>query len=280
MSRATVIGAGMAGCEAALQLARAGVEVTLIEQKPARRSPAHHADTFAELVCSNSLKARRLESAARLLKEEMRRLDSVCVESALQCSVAAGGALAVDREAFSALITQAVRQHPGINVVCGECAAIPEEEVCIVATGPLTDGALSQDIAHRLGRGYLSFYDAAAPNCNGRKRGYGLGLCRLPLRAGEGDGDYLNCPMNREEYESFYDVLVAAERVELKEFERAQENGCAVSRASSQSQQKAEPTVYEGCMPIEIMARRGRDTIRFGPLKPVGLRDPRTGHRP
>lgn len=281
MSRATVIGAGLAGCEAALQLARAGVEVTLIEQKPARRSPAHHADTFAELVCSNSLKARRLESAAGLLKEEMRRLGSICVESALQCSVAAGGALAVDREAFSALITLAVRQHPNIHVVCGECEAIPEEGICVVATGPLTDGALSQDIARRLGRGYLSFYDAAAPIVTAESVDMTSAFAASRYERGEGDGDYLNCPMNREEYEIFYDALVTAERVELKEFERAQANDCAVPGDSSQpQQQKAEPTVYEGCMPIEIMARRGKDTIRFGPLKPVGLRDPRTGHRP
>ncbi len=262
MNRATVVGAGLAGCEAALQLARSGVQVTLIEQKPARRSPAHHADTFAELVCSNSLKARRLESAAGLLKEEMRRLGSVCVESALQCSVAAGGALAVDREQFSALVTRAVKEHPLITVVCEECTAIPEEGVCVIATGPLTEGALSEDIARRLGKGYLSFYDAAAPIVTAESVDMSLAFAASRYERGESEGDYLNCPMNKEEYEAFYEALISAERAPLKDFDQG------------------DPEVYEGCMPIEIMARRGQDTIRFGPLKPVGLRDPRTGHRP
>ena len=327
MNHATVIGAGLAGCEAALQLANAGVEVVLVEQKPARRSPAHHADTFAELVCSNSLKARRLESAAGLLKEEMRRLGSICVDSALKCAVAAGGALAVDREAFSSLVTQAVRSHPNIRVECRECTALPQRGVCVVATGPLTSDALAGDIARRLGRDYLSFYDAAAPIVTAES--VDMAHAFAASRYDRGEGDYLNCPMNREEYEAFYEALIHAESVELKAFERSILSGALAERGGANRTAQGQPhaaggshpedgspargegaealaceegippaaggndgqpaspchgkagmKVYEGCMPIEVMARRGRDTIRFGPLKPVGLRDPRTGHRP
>lgn len=333
MNHATVIGAGLAGCEAALQLANAGVEVTLVEQKPVRRSPAHHADNFAELVCSNSLKARRLESAAGLLKEEMRRLGSICVESALKCAVPAGGALAVDREAFSAMVTKAVRSHPNITIVCEECVALPDQGICVIATGPLTSGALADDIARRLGRGYLSFYDAAAPIVAAESVDMAHAFAASRYERGEGEGDYLNCPMNREEYEGFYDALISAESVSLKAFEQSipsdagafasnssraaderlketvmqktadASHGCSHAQVRARSAdgagssrmeatsagegdfkpsagQDAAIPVYKGCMPIEVMARRGRDTIRFGPLKPVGLRDPRTGRRP
>ena len=257
-----VVGAGLAGCEAAWAAANEGVQVELIEMKPLRRSPAHTHDGFAELVCSNSLKAKRLESAAGLLKEEMRRLGSVCVPAALACEVPAGGALAVDRDAFSAQVTAQVRAHPRITVVTAEAEEIPEG-VTVVATGPLTDGAMAQAIARRCGGG-LSFFDAAAPIVTAdsvdmdsafRASRYG--------REESGEGDYLNCPLNKEEYEAFHAALVTAETAPLHAFDRPEER-----------------RVYEGCMPIEVLAGRGTDAIRFGPMKPVGLRDPRTGHRP
>lgn len=259
MSRATVIGAGLAGCEAAFQLAEAGAEVTLVEMKPARMTPAHHFSGFAELVCSNSLKAARVDSAAGLLKEEMRRLGSVCVEAAYHHRVPAGGALAVDREGFSNEITQRIRGHRRITVVEEECLDIPSG-VCVVATGPLTDGGLARQIEERLGSGYLSFYDAAAPIVTAESVDEETSFAAS--RYGKGENDYINCPMNREEYEAFHAALLTAERAPLHSIDGGG------------------PKVYEGCMPIEIMARRGADTIRFGPLKPVGLRDPRTGHRP
>lgn len=260
----TVIGAGLAGCEAAWAAANAGVPVTLWEMKPGRFSPAHHSPGFAELVCSNSLKARRLESAAGLLKEELRRLGSVCVPAALECEVPAGGALAVDRDGFSAAVTRRIESHPLITVRREEVAAIPEAGIVVVATGPLTDGPLAADIARLCGGG-LSFYDAAAPivtadsvdmACAFRASRYG--------REESGEGDYINCPLNKEEYEAFHAALVTAETAPLHEFDRPGDG----------------PPVYEGCMPIEVLARRGADAIRFGPMKPVGLRDPRTGHRP
>ncbi len=251
-----VIGAGLAGCEAAWQLANAGISVTLCEMKPQKYSPAHHYEGFAELVCSNSLKAARVSSAAGLLKEEMRRLGSVTLTAAEKCAVPAGGALAVDREQFSNLVTESIRNHPNITIQTGEVTEIPEGNV-IVATGPLTSDTLAECIATLCGEESLSFYDAAAPIVTADS--IDRSIVFAASRYGKGEADYLNCPMNREEYERFYEALVEAEQVPQKEIDRR---------------------VYEGCMPIEVMARRGEDTIRFGPLKPVGLRDPRTGHRP
>ena len=255
MKQVTVIGAGLAGCEAAMQIARRGIPVKLVEQKPAKYSPAHKSPLFAELVCSNSLKAERIGSAGGLLKEEMRRLGSVCVDAAFRCRVPAGGALAVDRDQFSRLITDAVKSHPLIKTAEEEAHGIPEEGVCVIATGPLTEGAMAASVAHRCGDA-LSFYDAAAPIVTADS--LDMECAFAASRYGRGEDDYINCPMNQEEYEAFYKALIVAERARVHEFDK----------------------VYEGCMPIEVMAARGADTIRFGPLKPVGLRDPRTGHRP
>lgn len=259
MSAVTVIGAGLAGCEAAWVLAGRGIPVRLCEMKPQKYSPAHHGAGFAELVCSNSLKAQRLGSAAGLLKEEMRSMGSLTVACALETSVAAGGALAVDRDAFSALVTARIRACENIEVVSGEITTIPRDRLCIVATGPLTSDALSADIEALCG-GSLHFFDAAAPivtlDSIDQERVF------FAARYDRGDDDYINCPFNKEEYEAFYEAILKAEAAELHAFDKPDKN------------------VYEGCMPIEIMARRGADTIRYGPLKPVGLRDPRTGHRP
>ena len=255
-----VIGAGLAGCEAAWQLAERGVETELYEMKPARFSPAHHSENLAELVCSNSLKADRLESACGLLKEEMRRMGSLLVPCALACRVPAGGALAVDRAAFSGAVTARITSHPLIRLRREEVVRIPEDGISVIATGPLTSDALAEQI-RRLCGGSLSFYDAAAPIVTAES------LVRERIfsasRYGHGESDaYLNCPMNKEEYGRFYEELLAAERAPLHGFDAA------------------DPKVYEGCMPVEIMAARGPDTLRFGPMKPVGLQDPHTGHRP
>ena len=258
MTRAAVIGAGMAGCEAAWQLARRGVAVTLYEMKPARFSPAHTSPNFAELVCSNSLKAERVGSAAGLLKAEMEALGSLLVPCAKACRVPAGGALAVDRDAFSRIVTEKILTEPRITVQRGECSDFPEGPV-IVATGPLTSEPLAQRIEALCG-GSLHFFDAAAPIVTAESVDMTAAFYASRYDRG-GESDYLNCPMNKEEYDAFYAALIAAERAPQHEFD-------------------ARPAVYEGCMPIEIMAQRGPDTIRFGPLKPVGLRDPRTGHRP
>jgi len=256
----TVIGAGLAGCEAAYYLAQKGVKVTLYEMKPNKKSPAHKSDLFAELVCSNSLKAARIESAAGLLKEEMRRLGSICLKSADKSAVPAGGALAVERNQFSQYITEQIKNHPNIKIVY-ECAKkIPENGVTIVATGPLTDSALAEDIKKTVGSEYLSFFDAAAPIISGDSIDMTSAFYQSRYDKGEGD-DYINCPLNKEEYENFHRELVSAERAPLKDFE-------------------SDLTVYEGCMPIEILASRGTDAIRFGPMKPVGLTDPNTGRRP
>ena len=257
--RAAVIGAGLAGCEAAWALANRGVSVTLYEQKPLHRSPAHRADGCAELVCSNSLKAERVESAAGLLKDEMARLGSLTVAAALSCRVPAGGALAVDRDLFSERITKKILCHPNIRVVHEICGEIPAEGVVIIATGPLTEGPLAEAIAARCG-GYLSFYDAAAPIVSADS--VDLSHAFSASRYGRGGADdYLNCPMDRETYEAFYEALLHAECAPLHDFDRPL-------------------TVYEGCMPVEQMARRGKDTLRYGPLKPVGLFDPVSGRRP
>ena len=262
-----VLGAGLAGCEAAWQLACRGFRVRLMEMKPRRYIPAHTYPGFAELVCSNSLKAARLGSAAGLLKHEMARLGSLVVRCALETSVAAGGALAVDRFRFSDAVTEKIRRHPNIEVVPGEVKVLPEDGFGVVATGPLTSDALAADIARRVGKEYLSFYDAAAPIVSfdsiDRERVF------FAARYGRGEDDYINCPFTREEYERFYTALTGAESAPLHEFDRF-----------DRTPNPASPSVYEGCMPIEVMARRGADTIRYGPLKPVGLTDPRTGRRP
>ena len=256
----TVIGAGLAGCEAAYTVAQQGIPVTLWEMKPEKYTPAHRHGGFAELVCSNSLKARRIESAAGLLKEEMRRLGSLCVPVAYGCAVPAGGALAVDRDLFSAEVTRRIKEHPLITVKQGEVTAIPEEGVVIVATGPLTSEPLANAIADLCGGG-LSFYDAAAPivTADSVDMNSAFRASRYD-REESGEGDYINCPLNKEEYEAFHAALVEAETAPLHEFDKLH--------------------VYEGCMPIEVLAKRGSDSIRFGPMKPVGLRDPHTGHRP
>ena len=257
-----IIGAGLAGCEAALYLARRGYEVTLCEQKPHRFSPAHRNADFAELVCSNSLKADRLDSASGLLKAEMRLLDSSLLGVAENCRVAAGGALAVDRTAFAAGVTALVKAEPRITLASGEVTALDEttpDTLVLVATGPLTDGALAADIARLTGARALAFYDAAAPIVTAdsidREKVFAAS------RYGRGTADYLNCPFDKAGYEAFHAALSSAERAPLHSFDEPQ-------------------TVYEGCMPIEVMAQRGADTMRYGPLRPVGLTDPRTGHRP
>ncbi len=253
-----VIGGGLAGVEAAWQLAKENIEVDLYEMKPVKFSPAHHMETLAELVCSNSLKAKRLESAAGLLKAEMREFGSICMECADLSEVPAGGALAVDRDIFSQLITERIEANPLINVIHEEVTAIPEGNV-IIAAGPLASDALSKSIASLCGSG-LHFFDAAAPIVSKDSIDMENAFTASRYERG-GESDYINCPMNKEEYEAFYEALINAESAELHSFDKRKD-------------------VYEGCMPIEVMASRGKDTMRFGPLKPVGLRDPKTGHRP
>ncbi len=253
-----VIGGGLAGVEAAWQLAKENIEVDLYEMKPVKFSPAHHMSGLAELVCSNSLKAKRLESAAGLLKAEMREFGSICMECADLSEVPAGGALAVDRDIFSRLITERIEANPLINVIHEEVTAIPEGNV-IVAAGPLASDSLSESIASLCGSG-LHFFDAAAPIVSKDSIDMENAFTASRYERG-GESDYINCPMNKEEYESFYEALINAESAELHSFDKRKD-------------------VYEGCMPIEVMASRGKDTMRFGPLKPVGLRDPKTGHRP
>lgn len=259
MNKITVIGAGLAGCEAAHKLSSLGFSVRLCEMKPEKRTPAQKSDGFAELVCSNSLKAMRLESAAGLLKEEMRRLGSVTMEAAEKTSVAAGGALAVDRELFSEYITEKIKSDPNIEIVTGEVTELPSEGIVIVATGPLTSDALAESLRQKFG-GTLSFFDAVAPIIT--TDSVDMDRVFMGARYDRGEADYINCPMERDEYDAFYDALVSAERAPLHDFD------------------VADPKVYEGCMPIEIMAGRGRDTLRYGPLRPVGLIDPYTGRRP
>lgn len=259
MKKITVVGAGLAGCEAAFTIAESGFSVDLIEMKPSRMSPAHHSANFAELVCSNSLKASRIDSAAGLLKEEMRRLGSVCLKAADASSVAAGGALAVDRSIFSKIVTEKIKSHKNINVIEKTADKVPEGGITVIATGPLTDGELASDIERKCGAKSLSFFDAAAPIVLADSIDFNKAF--YASRYDRGDNDYINCPLNREEYTAFYNELINAESAVLKDFDKPL-------------------NVYEGCMPVEILAKRGEDSIRFGPLKPVGLRDPRTGHRP
>ena len=255
-----VIGAGLAGCEAAMQIAKQGVKVRLYEMKPVKKTPAHHTDLFGELVCSNSLKAMRVESAAGLLKEEMRRLDSFLMKCADKCKVPAGGALAVDRDIFSKLVTDGIKSNPNIEVITEEISNIPDDAITVVATGPLTSEPLSDTISKMFGDS-LSFFDAAAPIVTAESVDMDYAFCASRYERGDGD-DYINCPMNKEEYETFYNELVSAERAPLHDFD------------------VNNPKVYEGCMPVEVMAQRGEGTLRFGPMKPVGLVNPRTGHRP
>ncbi len=253
---ATVIGAGLAGCEAAWQLAKRGVAVTLIEQKPKAYSPAHHSPLFAELVCSNSLRSDRLQNAVGLLKEEMLRLDSLILAAADKARVPAGGALAVDRDTFSGYITETLKNHPLVTVEEREMTKIPDAPA-IIATGPLTSDALADAIARMPEVSTLNFYDAAAPIVTAES----LDMSKVyrASRYGRGD-DYLNCPMSREEYDAFVEALLSAETAPIHGFE--------------------ETKVFEGCMPVESMARRGHMVLAFGPLKPVGLPDPRTGRDP
>ena len=249
--KVSVIGAGLAGCEAAWQLANRGISVRLFEMKPVKYSPAHHYKGFAELVCSNSLKASRVASAAGLLKEEMYRLGSIVVRAARETAVPAGGALAVDRYLFSDRMTQLICEHPLIEVVSEEVTAIPDGPV-IIATGPLTSDAFSAAIGEKLGESYLSFYDAASPIVSFDS--VDMTKAFFAARYGNGEDDYINCPMNKEEYEAFHAALVSAESVELKDFEKHQLK------------------VYEGCMPVEVLAKRGSDSIRRKPENPRSRR--------
>ena len=260
MNKAAVIGGGFAGVECAAQLAKRGISVDLFEMKPVRFSPAHKSDKLCELVCSNSFKAMRTESASGLLKAEMKLLGSVCVECAEKSAVPAGGALAVDRDIFASLVTEVTESNPLINVIREEITDIPEGyDAVVVAAGPLVSDALAESIKKLTGNAFLSFFDAAAPVIEADSVDMDSAFYQSRYDRG-GEDDYINCPMNKEEYEAFYEALVNAEIAELHEFDKKR--------------------VYEGCMPVEIMAKRGADTIRFGPLKPVGLRDPKTGHRP
>ncbi len=258
MEEIKVLGAGLAGCEAAWQIAQQGAMAHLYEMKPGKFSPAHKSAGLAELICSNSLKAARLDSAAGLLKEEMRRLGSLLVDCAEKCRVPAGGALAVDRGEFSRLATEAIEGHPRIEVHREEVAELPPGPV-VVATGPLTAEGLAGEIEKLCG-GALSFFDAAAPIVTAES--LDMGKCFAASRYDKGDGDYINCPMDKEEYDSFVEALLGAQRAPVHSFDAGA------------------PKVYEGCMPVEVLAGRGHDALRFGPMKPVGLRDPRTGRRP
>ena len=256
--RVKVIGAGLAGCEAARFLSRHGIRVDLYEQKPVKYSPAHTNSDFAELVCSNSLKSMREDSSQGMLKNEMRHFGSLILDSALRTRVPAGGALAVERNDFSRLVTEKIESDPNIHIHYEEVTELDRDTLTIVATGPLTEGKLYERISEMRGS-RMHFYDAAAPIVMADS----INMDRVfaASRYSDTDDDYLNCPMNKEEYEAFYERLMSAERAPLKGFEK-------------------DPGVYEGCMPVEVMASRGAQTLRFGPMKPVGLRDPRTGHRP
>ncbi|MHC5251732.1 FADH(2)-oxidizing methylenetetrahydrofolate--tRNA-(uracil(54)-C(5))-methyltransferase TrmFO [Listeria kieliensis] len=252
-----VIGAGLAGSEAAWQLAKRGVKVHLYEMRPVKQTPAHHTDKFAELVCTNSLRANGLTNAVGVIKEEMRMLDSIIIKAADRASVPAGGALAVDRHEFSGYVTEQVKNHPFVTVFNEEVTEIPKGPT-IIATGPLTSEALAEEIRKVTGEDYLYFYDAAAPIIE--KDSIDMDKVYLKSRYDKGEAAYLNCPMTQEEFTAFYEALISAETAELKSFEKE--------------------VFFEGCMPIEVMAKRGIKTMLFGPLKPVGLEDPKTGKRP
>ena len=258
MSKVKVIGAGLAGCEAAWQLAQRGIEVELYEMKPHKKSPAHHTNDFAELVCSNSLRGDRLENAVGLLKEELRRCGSLIMECAEATRVEAGGCLAVDRHGFAAMVTEKIRNHPMITVIEEEMTAIPQGPV-IIATGPLTSDAMSEAIGDYFGQtDYLHFFDAAAPLVTAES--VDMDLAWWQSRYDRGNADYVNCAMDKAQYEAFIRELISAEEAEVHGFE--------------------DKNVFEGCMPVEVMARRGFETLRYGPLKPVGLVDPKTGREP
>ena len=257
METVKVIGAGLAGSEAAWQLAQRGIHVELYEMKPRKMSPAHHSENFGELVCSNSLRGDRLENAVGLLKEELRRLDSIILHCAEATRVEAGGCLAVDRNGFSALVTEKIKNHPNITVISEEVTEVPEGPV-IIATGPLTSDALSEAIGKYFGADYLHFFDAAAPLVTAES--IDMNEAWWQSRYDRGTPDYINCAMNKEQYEAFMKELVSAEEAPVHGFE--------------------DKNVFEGCMPVEVMARRGFETLRYGPLKPVGLTDPKTGKEP
>ena len=255
-----VYGAGLAGCEAAWQAAQRGVKVHLYEMKPHKYTPAHHSEGFAELVCSNSLRSDSMANAVGLLKEEMRRFGSLIMEAADATRVPAGSALAVDRTLFSAYITERINAHPNIEVVSAEADRVEEDTVTVIATGPLTSEPMAAYISGTLGCSNLHFFDAAAPIVDAST--INMDIAFFASRYDKGDADYINCPMTKEQYDAFYEALVGAEEAALKDFDR-------------ESQKSVK--VFEGCMPVEVMARRGYDTLRYGPLKPVGLIDPRVG---
>ena len=258
--KVAVIGGGLAGVECAKALSRNGIKVDLFEMKPHKKSPAHKLDTLAELVCSNSLKAERLNSAAGLLKHEMAYLGSICVETAYECKVEAGGALAVDRYEFSKIITEKIRNDENINIIEKEVTELPEGyDGTVICAGPLASDGLSETIREMCGNG-LSFFDAAAPIVSADSIDMECAFTQSRYDRG-GEADYINCPMNKGEYEAFYEAIISAQSAEVHSFDKRKD-------------------VYEGCMPIEVLASRGKDTMRYGPLKPVGLTDPRTGHRP
>ncbi len=257
MTAVKVIGAGLAGSEAAWQLAQRGISVELIEMKPQKKTPAHHSDYFGELVCSNSLRGDRLENAVGLLKEELRRCGSLILDCAEETRVEAGGCLAVDRVGFAQKVTERLQNHPNITIICREITKVPEGPV-IIATGPLTSDELSKAIGAYFGSDYLHFFDAAAPLVTAES--IDMSLAWWQSRYDRGTPDYINCAMNKEEYEAFVRELIAAQEAEVHGFE--------------------DKNVFEGCMPVEVMARRGLETLRYGPLKPVGLTDPRTGKEP
>lgn len=260
MKKVIIVGAGIAGSEAAWQVAQRGIKVDLYEMRPEKSTPAHKTEKFAELVCSNSLRGAGLENAVGLLKEEMRQLNSIIMESADINRVPAGGALAVDREGFSQYITDKVKNHPNVTVINKEIETIPQEDdaITIIASGPLTSEVLAKSIGELTGQDYFYFYDAAAPLIS--KESIDMSKAYRASRYGKGTADYINCPMDKEEYEKFWQELTTAELAPIKEFEKAK--------------------FFEGCMPVEEMARRGIDTLLYGPLKPVGLEDPKTGKRP
>ncbi len=256
-----IVGAGLAGCEAAWQAARQGVNVVLYEMKPQKHTPAHHSDGFAELVCSNSLRSNQLNNAVGLLKEELRMMGSLIMEAAYATEVPAGSALAVNREQFSNYITEKIKNHPNITIVYGEVTDIDPNRVTVIATGPLTSDAMANKIAELTGGGELHFFDAAAPIIDFAS--IDMTKAFFASRYGKGNPeDYLNCPMTKDEYDAFYNALITAEAAPLKEFDK---------------ESQKDLTVFEGCMPVEVMAKRGYDTLRFGPMKPVGLPLPSTG---
>ena len=255
-----ILGAGLAGCEAAWQAAKRGVKVRLFEMKPHKMTPAHHSEGFAELVCSNSLRSDCVSNAVGLLKEEMRRFESLIMQAADATRVPAGSALAVDRTKFSQYITDHIRNHPNIEVVEGEVSSLEEGIVTVIATGPLTSDAMANFIKDELGCGKLHFFDAAAPIVDAST--INMDIAFFASRYDKGDADYINCPMSKEQYDAFWQALTTAEEAQLKEFDK-------------ESQKNVK--VFEGCMPVEVMARRGYETLCYGPLKPVGLIDPRVG---